>query len=97
MKCRDNPDVPFFAEGEGQLTKQEKQTAIDLCWQCPVRVECLADALKHENFGVVRGGWFFNSCADVYDGGKKMLKSRLLTANRSTRYRLDRKGVSLVG
>jgi Transcription factor WhiB len=33
--------------------------AVRICLSCPVRRQCLAEALRNNDFGVIRGGMFF--------------------------------------
>ncbi len=85
--CVSHPEVKFFAEGDGRLSKKQKQAAIDLCWKCPVRENCLKDNLGRENHGVILGGFFFNDSDEVYSGGRRINKADLLAHPKPERYR----------
>lgn len=47
--CKDKPVELFFDENSVQQAKR-------VCHTCPVRVECLDDAIKHDDMYCVRGG-----------------------------------------
>ncbi|MGH3715664.1 MAG: WhiB family transcriptional regulator [Micromonosporaceae bacterium] len=40
---------------------QNRTAAVRICASCPVRPECLADAVRRHDFGVVRGGALFGA------------------------------------
>lgn len=68
--ARPGVDPVWFELGHGEL----HQRALNLCEQCPVRAQCLADARKDRScFGQVRGGVWFNNEAVV-----RQIRSRIV-------------------
>lgn len=47
---------PALAAGIAQRDRNSEE-AIKICWQCPVRQECLRDALKLDLEYTIRGGY----------------------------------------
>jgi len=65
-KCRDYPvtgnDDPWHPEGTGAPARASQRIALDICNGtsdrpgCPVKAQCLADALQDEEHYGIRGG-----------------------------------------
>ena len=53
--CTSMPRLFFGPEGEDIAAKRRRERhAKAVCWDCPVRTECLADAIVH---GIKHGVW----------------------------------------
>jgi hypothetical protein len=50
--CKGMADTGIFWSGK----KEDKAMALDVCSQCPVRSECLAEGVAFKDTGVIRGG-----------------------------------------
>lgn len=50
----------FDLDEDNKITKEQKLEADTICAFCPVRRQCLADALMHDTYGVVRAGVIFD-------------------------------------
>ena len=55
--CMSRPRLFFGPEGEGIAAKRRRERhAKTICWDCPVRDECLAEAITNEVRWGVWGG-----------------------------------------
>lgn len=62
--CKGQPLHLFFApdrEGAGYVPPFDPAPALAFCARCPVRVECLADAVDRGDRGCVRGGHYLRT------------------------------------
>jgi WhiB family redox-sensing transcriptional regulator len=54
--CRQTDPDLWYPTGEGRLLAQRRDAALATCRKCPVKAECLAHALAHdERYGIWGG------------------------------------------
>lgn len=64
--CLDMPDT-FCGPSEGTLSRSNRQVAIQVCLTCPIKAECLADAMTRIEYDTVRGGVYFDKYGQPQD------------------------------
>ncbi len=58
--CKDLSVDLFCGPSPGVLNPTSRSIALDVCSSCPIKAECLTDALSDGTFDSVRGGVYFD-------------------------------------